>query len=67
MSYTDDPVADYDRHCAEQEKQMAKLPVCDDCGNPINDDFCYDIYGETLCEECLNNRYRKHTDDLIED
>ena len=64
MSYTDDPARDWDNYCAEQEKQMAKLPVCDGCGNPINDDFCYDIYCEILCEECLNNRYRKHTDDL---
>ncbi len=61
--WTNDPVADFHRHCAEQEKQMEKLPLCGCCGNPITDETYYDIYGEILCEECLNNKYRKWVDD----
>ncbi len=63
MFYSDDPVADYARYCEEQERQMAKLPVCDCCGNRITDETYYDIHGEILCEECLTDKYRKWVDD----
>lgn len=33
MSWTDDPVADFDRYDAEQ--QLDSLPVCECCGEPI--------------------------------
>lgn len=65
MPWTDDPVADYNRHCDEQERQMAKLPKCDCCGYRVTDETYYDINGEILCEECLNDKYRKYTDDFM--
>lgn len=60
MSYrSDDPNADFDRWEAEQEKQLAKLPVCDYCDEPIQTDFCYEINDTLICEECLNTNFRK--------
>ena len=47
------------RHDAEQEAELQKLPKCDKCGKPIQDDYCYDIEGECICEKCLNKHYRK--------
>jgi len=64
MSYTDDPARDWDNHCAEQERRMQKYPECADCGKRITDDFYYEIDGEILCEECLNDRHRKWVDDF---
>lgn len=64
--WTDDPVADYHRHCDEQERQMERLPVCDNprCKKRIQDDFYFFIDGEILCEDCMNARYRKDVDDF---
>lgn len=64
MCRTDDPVRDYDRYEAEVESAMKLLPVCSECGERIQDDFCYQLYDEIICEECLNINYRKMTVDL---
>jgi formylmethanofuran dehydrogenase subunit E len=59
----------YDRHCeyeAEEERWLSKRPKCDCCGNPITDDTFYDINGEYLCEECMNDRYLVCTDNYID-
>lgn len=44
-----------------------KLPVCTCCGNPIYEDHYYLIDEETLCEDCLNDLFRKSTDGYEED
>lgn len=51
-----------DRHEAEQQRQLDKLPKCDYCGEPIADDFLYDINGDVICEECLKDNFRKPVD-----
>ena len=56
--WTDDPVRDWDRHCEEQERWLAKLPKCDSCGDAI-DEYMYVIDDEVLCENCMNDLYRK--------
>lgn len=61
MMWTDDPIRDYDRYCAEQEKQLDRLPVCSECDCPITDDFCYYINGEYICEQCMSDNYRVET------
>lgn len=55
MMWTDDPIRDYDRYCAEQEREMERLPRCSECDEPITDDFCYYINGEYICEECMKD------------
>jgi formylmethanofuran dehydrogenase subunit E len=65
MSYTDDPIRDYDNYCREQEREEARLPVCDGCGETIYDEYCYNINGDILCEECMTNEFRRCTEDLI--
>ena len=63
---TDDPVADYARWEAEQARDLAKLPICADCGEPITDDHFFLINDECICPACLDAGYRKWTDDYIE-
>lgn len=57
----------YSMHEAEQEKKLAKLPVCSCCGEPIQDDFCYEIDNELICEDCLKENFRRSTDDFIDE
>lgn len=66
MFYSDNPHADFDRWDADQERRLKRLPVCADCGEPIQDDHYYDINGEAICPECLDVNYRRETDDYFE-
>lgn len=65
ISRTDNPLADFDRWEEEKERAIAKLPRCDYCNEPIQDDYCYDLDGEVICEDCLNRHFRKLTMDLM--
>lgn len=56
----------WDAHCREQDYLHGMLPMCDECGERVEDEFCYDFNGTIICEECLNHNYRKHTADLME-
>lgn len=64
MYYSDDPVRDYDRYCAEQERAIARLPICVDCDEPIQDDHYYEINDEVICPDCMESNYRKEVDDF---
>jgi formylmethanofuran dehydrogenase subunit E len=65
--FTDDPVRDFDRYDMEMAQREAKLPKCDKCGKPINDDFFYEIEGEILCEKCMHDTYARSTEDYLND
>jgi formylmethanofuran dehydrogenase subunit E len=65
MYYTDDPVADFLRYDAEREEKLEKLPRCSECDEPIQDEFCYEINGELICEECMSAYHRKPTEQFI--
>lgn len=60
--FSDDPVMDFERHDREQANRLAKLPECDYCNDPIQDDFYYEINGENICEHCLDRFFRKEVD-----
>lgn len=59
---TDDPIADFARWDAEQAAQEGKLPRCDYCNEPVQDDYFYQINDEVICPDCLNNHFRKEVD-----
>jgi formylmethanofuran dehydrogenase subunit E len=64
--WTDDPIADFARHDAEQQEELEKLPVCSECGEPIQSEYCYEIDGEYICEECLECNHKKTVDSIID-
>ena len=66
MYIGDNPIADFNRWDAEQTKRLNLLPWCDDCNEPIQDDKCYQIGGEILCEDCMKDRYERYTEDFME-
>lgn len=59
---TDDPLRDFDRYDSEQQRNLDMLPKCDICGEPIQDDYCYEINDELICHECLEANYKKRID-----
>ncbi len=63
MTFTNDPVWDAECHMAEQQAELDKLPKCDYCGEPITDEYYYEVDG-IVCEECLNSNFRKAVEDF---
>ena len=53
------------KHDAEKEDALALLPVCSCCDEYIQDEYCYQINGEIICEHCMVEYFRKDTEDLI--
>ena len=47
--------ADLARKEAEEERWLRSRPVCAWCGEPIQEERCYDIAGELVCDECIDN------------
>lgn len=66
MYRTDDPTRDYNRYEAEMERLDERLPVCADCGERITADYCYAINDVYICPDCLENGYRKWTEDCMD-
>ena len=66
MQITDNPLADFASWDAEQTAQLERLPVCADCGEPMQDDHYYLINDEVICPDCLESGYRKDIDEYIE-
>ena len=66
MLWTDDPVADFERHDLEQVKRLNLLPFCDICNDPIQEEHFYEINGDFVCEFCLDKLFKKNTEDFIE-
>lgn len=63
MTFTNDPVADAERYYAEQESKLDNVTICEYCDEHIQDNYYFEINGECICEECLNEHYRKDVDD----
>ena len=59
MCWTDDPIADFERYDAAQEAKLERLPVCEECGEPIQDDYAYYINDIWICESCMKANYRR--------
>lgn len=66
MYRTDDPLADFARHDAEQSRWLERRPVCSECGEPIQSERCYEVNDELICEECMERNHRKYVEDYIE-
>lgn len=61
MSYTDNPLADFDRYDEEQALREQDYPHCDYCGEVIYDHYYY-ICTEIVCEECLEEHFGREVE-----
>ena len=66
MRYSDDPIADFLHHDAEQNRKLNLLPRCSYCDKRIQDDYLYDLDGDIYCEKCMNKQFRRQVDDYVE-
>lgn len=57
MYRTDCPLSDFDRWEQEKERLAANLPECDFCGRTVDDTY-YNINGDIVCEDCLDEHFR---------
>ncbi len=57
----------HDEYERDHESRLAKFPKCDYCGEPITDEHFYNIDGTFICETCLNDEFRKNTEDYMEE
>lgn len=62
--WSDDPVADFERHDMERVAALERLPICCICNEPIQDEYLYDINDEFFCECCMNRYFQKRTEDF---
>lgn len=51
------------QHDAIQQEKLSKRPLCGDCGEHVQEDHYYLIFGETVCPDCLKENYRKDIED----
>lgn len=65
MYYTDNPLSDFARHDAEQQARLDKLPECSECGEKIQDAYCFEVNDELICPKCMNNNHRKWVEDIV--
>lgn len=65
MVFTDDPIADFYRYDAEQQAKLDKLPRCSECNEPIQDEFCFEVNDELICDECMHNNHRKFVEETF--
>lgn len=66
FSPTNDPVADFHRYDAEQQREVERCPKCDYCDEHITDEFYYDLDGDIVCEDCLDRHFKKAVEDYVE-
>lgn len=59
-SYTDNPSADWDSHCDEQEAYLERMPRCSRCHERIEDEKCYEFNGTLLCRDCVLEEIDEH-------
>ena len=65
MCYIPDYLDHWAEHSRQQEEELKRLPKCCECLEPIQDDFCFVINDEIICERCLEDNYRKSTEDFM--
>lgn len=54
----------YDAFCWHEdqaERESARYPKCDVCGG-IMEDYCYEIGDLTMCQECVEDMYKRAVD-----
>jgi len=54
-----------DMHEAKQEKLLEGLPICHECGEPIQDEHCYEFNDELYCPDCVESNHRKWVEDIV--
>lgn len=65
MNPNEPVLADLYRREAEERAWLDKLPKCDYCGEPIQEEHYYDINGDYICVECLDRNFKKEVENYV--
>lgn len=66
MIITDNPERDYLQYEREEQKWLEKRPVCNQCGEPIQSYYTYEIDGYLFCEGCME-QFKNETEEYVEE
>lgn len=61
--YAPDNYDRFKQHEAAQEAELQNRPECDYCGYTVQDDFCYVINGDIVCDDCIKD-FRRAVEEL---
>ena len=64
MYRTDDPVRDFLSYQRRKDEQLRRYPICEECGEYIQDEKHYVIDGRHYCCECCEE---VDTEDYIDE
>lgn len=64
MCYVPDPLDYWLEHDQQREEALKKLPVCECCGEPIQEEYCYVINNDYICESCMEEN-KKSVESLM--
>ena len=71
MYISDNPHVDFDRWDSACEKKRAKLPTCECCREPIQDEELFDFDDELVCSYCVSDyideKFKKKTNRYMEE
>lgn len=63
--YCPDNLDMFERHEAEREAELQKLPECDYCGEYVTGEHFFLINDEVICPDCLNEHFRKDVSEHV--
>lgn len=60
-----DNYSQLERHEAEMERELERMPVCCYCGEPIQEDDLWDINSELYHQDCAEAEFKRNTEDYM--
>lgn len=67
IGFFDVALKEADRRDREEAEWLKRCPKCEKCGEPIQDDFLFDIGGELYHVDCAEELFRKSANDYIDE
>lgn len=64
--YYSDPVRDFEYHDAHQQAELDRLPKCEHCDEPIQNETLVDFDGTLYHCDYFNDNFVKYTENYIE-
>ena len=55
----------FDRYDNEQARMLERLPKCDQCEQPIQQEMAVRISGKWYCDSCLDIYFREAVDEVF--
>ena len=51
-----EPIDDFNKRQIEYYEWISTLPKCSDCGEPIEDEYYYEVDGKIYCDRCIESK-----------